>query len=149
MTNTKINYTQQGDYLLPNLKLPKQQKCEIGVFGLRHKNYLLRYHKISYYNLLTSGKLVEYLSDMPVRESYSDRVFTTSVMSYPELVHIGEDKDFTPVIEKAIECGGYDEDKEMRGMNGGNTVTTGFAHNAVLSNADKIVDLNDSDNWNF
>lgn len=37
MTNTKITYTQQGDYLLPNLKLPKQPKCEIGVFGLRHK----------------------------------------------------------------------------------------------------------------
>ena len=64
MTNTKITYSQQGDYLLPDLKLPQQSKCEIGVFGLRHKNYLLRYHKIRYYNLLTSGKLVEYLSDI-------------------------------------------------------------------------------------
>lgn len=64
MTNTKITYTQQGDYLLPNLKLPKQPNCEIGVFGLRHKNYLLRYHRIRYYNLLTSGKLVGYLSDI-------------------------------------------------------------------------------------
>ena len=64
MTNTKITYTQQGDYLLPNLKLPQQPNCEIGVFGLRHKNYLLRYHRIRYYNLLTSGKLVGYLSDI-------------------------------------------------------------------------------------
>lgn len=78
---------------------------------------------------------------MPVRQSYCDRVFTTSIVSYPELVHIGDDKDFTPVIEKAIECGGYDEDKEMTGMNGGHTVTTGFAHNAVLSNAEKIISL--------
>lgn len=78
---------------------------------------------------------------MPVRESYSDRVFTTSVVSYPDIVHIGDDKDFTPVIEKAIECGGYDEDKEMTGMNGGSVVTTGYAHNAVLSHADKIVEL--------
>lgn len=37
---------------------------------------------------------------MPVRQSYSDRVFTTSVVSYPELVHIGDDKDFSPVIKK-------------------------------------------------
>lgn len=64
MTNTKITYTQQGDYLLPDLKLPQQPKYEIGVFGQRHKNYLLRYHKIRYYNLLTTGKLVEYLSDI-------------------------------------------------------------------------------------
>lgn len=39
---------------------------------------------------------------MPVKESYSDRVFTTSVVGYPEMVHIGEDKDFTPVIEKLL-----------------------------------------------
>lgn len=45
---------------------------------------------------------------MPVKESYADRVFTTEVVSYPEMVHIGEDKDFTPVIEKALELGGYD-----------------------------------------
>lgn len=76
-----------------------------------------------------------------MRESYSDRVFTTSVVSYPDIVHIGDDKDFTPVIEKAIECGGYDEYKEMTGMNGGSVVTTGYAHNAVLSHADKIVEL--------
>lgn len=44
---------------------------------------------------------------MPVRQSYCDRVFTTSVVSYPEIPHIGADKDFTPVIEKALECGGY------------------------------------------
>ena len=57
------------------------------------------------------------------------------------MTHIGADKDFTPVIKKALECGGYDTDKEMTGMNGGHTVTTGFAHNAVLSHADKIISL--------
>ena len=62
-------------------------------------------------------------------------------MSYPDLVHIGEDKDFTPVIEKALECKGYPEDHPMTGINGGSTVTTGFAHNAVLSNARHIVEL--------
>ena len=78
---------------------------------------------------------------MPVRQSYCDRVFTTSIVSYPDLVHIGEDKDFTPVIEKALECKGYPEDHPMTGINGGSTVTTGFAHNAVLSNAGHIVEL--------
>ncbi|MPN01638.1 Hydroxylamine reductase [bioreactor metagenome] len=42
---------------------------------------------------------------MPVKESYSDRVFTTEVVAWPGLVHIDEDKDFTPVIEKALELG--------------------------------------------
>lgn len=106
-----------------------------GNFGTGWQNQQSEFHNIPAPILFTTNCL------MPVRQSYSDRVFTTSVVSYPELVHIGEDKDFTPVIEKAIECGGYDEDKHMTGMNGGSTVTTGFAHNAVLSNADKIVDL--------
>ena len=63
---------------------------------------------------------------MPPRDSYRDRVFTTEVVSYPGLVHVGEDKDFTPVIDKALELGGYPEDKEMTGINGGKTVTTGL-----------------------
>ena len=71
---------------------------------------------------------------------YRDRVFTTEVVSYPEMVHVGEDKDFTPVIEKALELGGYSEDHKMTGINGGEFVTTGFAHNTVLSVADKVID---------
>ena len=47
------------------------------------------------------------------------------MVSYPELTHIGEDKDFTPVIEKALELGGYNEDKPFSGINGGGTVMTG------------------------
>ena len=77
---------------------------------------------------------------MPVKESYADRVFTTEVVSYPEMVHIGEDKDFTPVIEKALELGGYQEDTQFTGINGGTTVTTGFSHGTVLSVADKVIE---------
>ncbi|MGM9993165.1 MAG: hydroxylamine reductase [Candidatus Avigastranaerophilus sp.] len=77
---------------------------------------------------------------MPVRDSYKDRVFTTSVVQYPECVHIGSDKDFTPVINKALELGGFKEDKPMTGINGGDVLTAGFAHNTVLSVADKVVD---------
>lgn len=77
---------------------------------------------------------------MPVKESYSDRVFTTEVVAWPGLVHIDEDKDFTPVIEKALELGGYPEDREFTGINGGKEVTTGFGHGTVLSVADQVVD---------
>lgn len=77
---------------------------------------------------------------MPVKESYADRVFTTEVVSYPEMVHIGEDKDFTPVIEKALELGGYKEDTQFTGINGGTTVITGFSHGTVLSVADKVIE---------
>jgi len=77
---------------------------------------------------------------MPVRENYSDRIFTTSVVSYPNMAHINDAKDFTPVIEKALELGGYKELHKMTGINGGDTLTTGFAHGAVLSVADKVID---------
>jgi hydroxylamine reductase len=70
---------------------------------------------------------------MPPKPSYSDRVFTTAAVGYPGLVHIA-DKNFAPVIEKALELGGYSEPQS------GGTFTTGFGHNAVLSNAGLIVD---------
>ena len=77
---------------------------------------------------------------MPPKASYADRVFTTALVSYPELTHIGDDKDFMPVIEKALELGGYAEDKEFTGINGGHTVMTGFARGTVLGVADKVID---------
>lgn len=77
---------------------------------------------------------------MPVKDSYKDRVFTTSVVAYPECEHIGEDKDFTPIIEKALELGGYKEDKKMHGINGGDVLTVGFGHHTVLSVADKVIE---------
>ena len=77
---------------------------------------------------------------MPPKASYADRVYTTSVVSYPEMRHIGPNKDFTPLIEQAIVLGGYAEEQRFTGINGGTSVTTGFARNAVLSVADKVVD---------
>ena len=52
----------------------------------------------------------------------------------------GVDKDFTPIIEKALELGGYDEDKQFTGINGGTSVTTGFGHGTIFSVADKVID---------
>lgn len=75
MTTTKISYTQQGDYLLPDLKLPKQPKVEIGVFGKRRLRYLEHNRKILYTNLLTKGKLTAYLADIDEQaENMFDRL---------------------------------------------------------------------------
>lgn len=72
MTN-KITYTQQGDYLLPNLILPEQPKVEIGVWGKRHLKYIRRHRPILYTNLLTSCKLIAYLAD--INEQAEDMFF--------------------------------------------------------------------------
>ena len=77
---------------------------------------------------------------MPPKSSYADRVFTTEVVAFPGAVHIDEKKNFTPVIEKALELGGYKEDQTRTGINGGTKVTTGFGHAAILSHADTVVE---------
>ena len=69
----EISYTQQGDYLLPDLKLPEQPKVEIGIWGKRHLRYIEQHHKIRYTNLLTSCKLTAYLAD--VNEQAEDMFF--------------------------------------------------------------------------
>ena len=56
-------YTQQGDYVLPNLILPAENQ-PIGIWGQWHARYLKQHRKILYYNLLTSGKLNSYLTDI-------------------------------------------------------------------------------------
>ncbi|BDD87584.1 hydroxylamine reductase [Desulfofustis limnaeus] len=68
------------------------------------------------------------------RESYQDNVFTTGLVGWPGLTHIGENKDFTPVIERALALPGFPSDEE-RGE-----VLTGFARNTVLGVADKVID---------
>ena len=131
-----INIYTHGE-MLPAHAYPELKKYSHlkGNFGTAWQSQQSEFHNIPAPILFTTNCL------MPVRQSYCDRVFTTSIVSYPDLVHIGEDKDFTPVIEKALECKGYPEDHPMTGINGGSTVTTGFAHNAVLSNAGHIVEL--------
>ena len=67
------------------------------------------------------------------------KCFVSNVTAFPNIPHIGKDKDFTPVIEKALELGGYPEGKEWTGIHGGKTVVTGFGHGAVLSVADQVI----------
>lgn len=59
-----ILYTLQGDYYLPDLKLPDEENKPIGLWGQRHARHLKQNHKVLYMNLLTSGKLSSYLADI-------------------------------------------------------------------------------------
>ena len=61
---TGIGYTLQGDYYLPDLKLPEQEDKPIGLWGQRHLRYIKQHRKILYINLLTSGKLNDHLTDI-------------------------------------------------------------------------------------
>jgi hydroxylamine reductase len=66
-------------------------------------------------------------------ENYQGNIFTTGLVGWPNVTHIA-DKDFTPVIEKALEMPGFPEDTD------GKTVMVGFARNTILSVADKVVE---------
>lgn len=130
-----INIYTHGEMLpahgYPNLKKYSHLK---GNFGTAWQNQQKEFDNLPAPVLYTTNCL------MPPKASYKDRVFTTETVSYPELVHIGDDKDFSPVIEKALELGGYSEDTEFSGINGGTSLTTGFGHNTILSVADKIIE---------
>ena len=68
------------------------------------------------------------------KESYKHRIFTTGLVAWPGVRHIGPDKDFTPVIEAALAEEGFTEDAPEK------TIMVGFGHNAVLSVAPQIIE---------
>ncbi len=57
-------YERQGDYLIPCLTVPAEEEQPIGIWGQRHLNYLKQYRKVTYTNLLISGKINTYLADI-------------------------------------------------------------------------------------
>lgn len=130
-----INIYTHGE-MLPAHAYPELKKYSHlkGNYGSAWQNQQKEFDNLPAPILFTTNCL------MPPKESYSDRVFTTEVVSYLGMVHIDEEKDFTPVIEKALELGGFDTDREFTGINGGKTVTTGFGHNTVLSVAGTVID---------
>ena len=76
------NFTQTGDYLLPDLSLPAEKETgNMGVWALRHKRYIKQHHKVLYYNLLTSGKLDSYLADI---EEQAQQLFLRLVKELAE-----------------------------------------------------------------
>lgn len=82
-------YTQVGDYLLPDLKLPKEEKqANIGVWSMRHKRFLRENHRVLYANLMTSGKLVTYLDDI---EQQATAMFLQLVKGLAEKENVTEE----------------------------------------------------------
>ncbi|NLY00502.1 MAG: hydroxylamine reductase, partial [Rhodopirellula sp.] len=68
------------------------------------------------------------------KEQYLDRIFTSGLVAWPGVTHIGPEKDFTPVIEAALAAEGFAEDQPEK------TILTGFGHEAVLGVADKVIE---------
>ncbi len=108
-----------------------------GNFGTAWQNQQKEFDNLPAPVLFTTNCL------MTPRESYKDRVYTTSVVGFPGLVHVGEEdgrKDFSPLIRQALALGGYKETSAQTGINGGSTLTTGFGHGTVLSVAGTVID---------
>lgn len=134
-----VNVYTHGEMLpahaYPELKKHSQLK---GNFGTAWQSQQKEFDGIPAPILFTTNCL------MAPKDSYADRVYTTSVVGFPQLVHIPEDanghKDFSAIIAQAKALGGYGEDTQRSGINGGTQVTTGFGRETVLSNAGTIID---------
>lgn len=130
-----VNIYTHGE-MLPALAYPELKKHPQlkGNFGTAWQNQQKEFDGIPAPILYTTNCL------MIPKSSYADRVFTTGVVQFPNTPHIDDKKDFSAVIEKALALGGYSEDREFTGINGGTQVTTGFGRETVLSNAGAIVE---------
>lgn len=72
------SYTQVGDYLLPDL-LPVTDERTVGIWGLRHQRWLRQNKRLTYINLLTSGKLPGYLAEI---DRQAQEMFSLLVEQY-------------------------------------------------------------------
>lgn len=80
-------YTQVGDYLLPDLKLPEEEQQPIGVWGQRHRRYLKEHCRATYATLFTNGKLNSYLADI---DRQADAMFLRLVKQMAEMEGVTE-----------------------------------------------------------
>ena len=123
----------------PKLRAYKHLK---GNFGTAWQNQQHEFADIPGAILFTSNCI------MPVRESYRDCVFTTSVVRYPDTIHIDQDsngyKDFAPLIDKALALGGYPEAIQQKGVNEGIVVTAGYGRQYILDHAQAVLDAIDN-----
>ena len=127
-----INIYTHGE-MIPSHGYPGLKKYPhlVGNFGGAWQDQQKEFDNIPGCILMTTNCL------MKPRETYKDRIFTTSVVGWDGVKHIakGKDgkKDFSEIINKALELGGYEEDQEPY------EILVGFGHHATLSNAETIV----------
>ncbi len=134
-----INIYTHGE-MLPAHGYPELKKYDHlkGNFGTAWQNQQKEFDCLPGAILFTTNCI------MTPKPSYADRVYTTGIVGFPGLQHLPDleegKKDFTPVIEKALALGGWPEDRQFAGINGGTELMTGFARNTVLGVADKVID---------
>lgn len=127
-----INIYTHGE-MIPSHGYPELKKYShlVGNFGGAWQDQQKEFDNIPGCILMTTNCL------MRPRETYKDRIFTTSVVGWDGVKHISKNedgtKDFSEIIDKALELGGYIEDQEAH------EILVGFGHNATLSHADTIV----------
>ncbi|MGL4873298.1 MAG: hydroxylamine reductase, partial [Clostridium sp.] len=129
-----INIYTHGE-MLPANSYPQLKKYKhlVGNFGTAWQNQRKEFDGIPGCILMTTNCIMKPL------ESYKDRIFTTSVVGHEDLINIKDNmsgmKDFTPIINKALEIGGFTEEKEEK------KIIIGFGRDATLKNAGKIVEM--------
>jgi len=127
-----INIYTHGE-MLPSHGYPKLNKYKhlVGNFGGAWQDQQKEFDGIPGCVLMTTNCL------MKPRDSYKDRIYSTSVVGWDGIKHISNDenghKDFTEIINKALELGGYEKDEEVK------EILVGFGHKATLSHAETIV----------
>jgi len=127
-----INIYTHGE-MLPAHGYPELKKFAhlAGHFGTAWQNQQKEFNNIPAAILMTTNCIQK------PADSYRDRIFTTGLVAWPNVTHISpikDKKDFTPLINKALALKGFSADQS------GKEITVGFAHNAVLSIAGKIID---------
>lgn len=128
-----INIYTHGE-MIPCHGYPELNKYPhlVGNFGGAWQDQQKEFDNIPGCILMTTNCL------MKPRDSYKDRIFTTSVVGWEGVKYIGKtengEKDFSEIINKALELGGFEEDEEPK------EILVGFGHHATLSNAPAIIE---------
>jgi hydroxylamine reductase len=123
-----INIYTHGE-MLPALAYPELKKYPhlVGNYGGAWQDQKKEFDAFPGAILMTTNCIQE------PRQTYKARIFTTGLVGFPGVVHVPEQR-FAPVIEAALAAPGFTEDEPEK------RITIGFAHNAVMQVADKVID---------